>query len=98
MRTINIGGMQIEDVQRLMHDIEVLKRLHPLNPQMVRVEEAVVDEEQMKIYVFTAHGVGMYITSNDVFVLQRSRVWVRWKISTKIVKLMRPAATTWQSR
>jgi serine/threonine protein kinase len=67
MRQINIGSnMPREELQRVIHDLEIAKALYYSHPHALRVEDYVVDEEQMKIYVFTIFAQGKIILHNNI--------------------------------
>ena len=55
MRTINLGGMESDEIQRVLQDIEVLKCLNKHSPHTVRVEDAILDDKKMRLYVFSLY-------------------------------------------
>jgi hypothetical protein len=52
---ISFSGMQSEEIQRILQDLEVLKCLNKHSPHTLRVEDTVLDEQQMRVHVFSIY-------------------------------------------
>jgi hypothetical protein len=64
MRTVHLGNMESDEVLRVLNEVELLKCQSRYSPHSLRIEDAILNKEERKLYIFTQYVSGKQEISN----------------------------------